>query len=84
MKVLGIKRLTGTFNNRPYDNYYLSGQSNNEGIICGIVQDQLVKVPAKVLHECVDENNVSSLLDMDVDFYYNSFRNVVKVFIKEV
>ena len=85
MKVLGIKRLTGTYENRPYDNYYLfcSRYSNQEGIICGACPDETVKVKADVLHECVAEENVKSLLGLDIDVYLNSYKNVVKVFVKE-
>lgn len=87
MKVIGIKRQKGTYEGRTYDNYvvYAQQNSNNEqsSVICGYCPNLNVKVKAHIMHECVNEDQVKNLLGHEIDCYYDSYKNVCKVFVKD-
>lgn len=82
MKVIGLKRVTGTFNDKPYDNYNIYCLPDyNDGVVFGYTPN-CIKVKATVLHECVMPENIKSLENQNIDFYYDAYRNVTKVFVK--
>lgn len=81
MKLVGIKRVKGTFNDRPYDNYNLYvTDDNSDGVIFGDCP-RCIKVKADIMHSSVPEEDLKKLKNIRIDFYYNAYKNVVKVIV---
>lgn len=88
MKVIGIKHQVGTFEDKKtnkkydFDNYYLyldDELANNETSQYYGVCPQVVKVKASILHQVVSPDKMEKLLNRDVDFLYDVYRNVALV-----
>lgn len=79
MKIVGIKRVQGTFNDKKYDNYNLYvTDDNTDGIVFGDCP-RIIKVKSDVLHSSVPEEDIKKLKNIRCDFYYNAYKQVVKV-----
>ena len=86
MIVKGILRNSGVYEGNNYDNYVIYGSNESKKgrtVICGDPTDLAIKVKSDILHEMVKESDVPKLLGHNVDFYYNSYKNVCKVFLAE-
>lgn len=82
MKVVGVKHQSGTYDKRQFDNYYIYGvgdQNDNDDIQFYGVCPQCVKVKASVLHQVCAADKVAKLIDRNVYFFYDSYKNVVVV-----
>lgn len=82
MKVVGVKHMTGSFNDRAYDNYYIycvADQTDNDTSQFYGVCPQCVKVKASLLHTVVAPDKIQKLLDREVEFLYDSYKNVALV-----
>ena len=79
-KVIGIKENRGTFNEKPYCNYYIYLQIENNVNDCGICVEH-VKVKEDVLNAILKNRGLtdkSEFVGMNVEnVYYDSYKNVV-------
>ena len=79
MKLVGLKRVQGTFNDKPYDNFYLYvTNENTEGIVFGECPSS-IKVKSDVMLSSIPEEDLKKLKNIKIDFYYNRYNQVVKV-----
>lgn len=82
MKIVGVKHQTGEFNNKPYDNYRIyyvdETKQDNDGMTFGICPTY-AKVRASVLHEVCAPDKVNKLIQREVNFFYDAYKNVVKM-----
>lgn len=81
MKVVGVQHQIGTFNNLPYDNYriYTIDESRQDPNMVFGVCPMVTKVKASVLHQVVASDKIQKLIDRNVMFYFDAYKNVVKV-----
>lgn len=85
MKVVGVRHQTGIYEKKPYDNYYIYGvgvQNDSEDSQYYGVCPQMVKIKASILHEVVAPDKVMKLIDREVNFFYDSFKNVAMVHVE--
>ena len=85
MKVIGIARQQGEYEGRRYDNFLLycsTDPSNGTTYIGGYCPNMKVKVKSNIMSDCVNLDQVANLVGHDVDFYYDSYKNVCKVLVK--
>lgn len=82
MKVVGVRHQTGIYNKMSFDNYYIYGvgdQNDNDDVQFYGSCPQCVKVKASVLHQVCAPDKVAKLIDRNVNFFYDSYKNVVVV-----
>lgn len=81
MIVKGIKHSTGEYNGNKYDNYilYVINQDDNNTIgLC----PEIVKVKSSLISEVINPLNIDSLIDRDINFYYDRYGKVVQISVK--
>ena len=81
MVVCGVDHKTGEFNGKPWDNYYLYvvDDTKKDGSSFGVCPTK-VKVSAQVMHQFCSPDQIQAVLKQNVDFYYDAYKNVCKVF----
>lgn len=84
MKIVGVKHMTGEFDGKSFDNYYLYGTDDNTNDkiqIYGICPN-CIKVKASILHQVVAADKIEKLIGRSVECYYDSYKNVALVNVK--
>lgn len=84
MKIVGVKHMTGEYDNRPFDNYYLYGidENTNDKIQIYGTCPNCIKVKASVLHQVVAADKIEKLIGRSVECFYDSYKNVALVNVK--
>ena len=80
MKVIGIKHLTGTFNDRPYDNYNIYCINENDPNMLIGYSTQVIKVKSQLLNDQYPDPK--QLINKEIDCFYDSYKNVVQINLK--
>ena len=79
LKVVGCKRVQGTFEGNPYDNYNVYCiETDDDKVLFGVCP-QNIKVKSDVLHRLVKPEQIKALENKTVMFYYDAYKKVIKV-----
>lgn len=77
-KIVGIKHLTGTFNDKPYDKYhiYVVNDVDNENVI-GTCPN-VYKVKAAMINSICSPDQIERLIGMNCEVYFDAYKNVAQ------
>lgn len=84
-KIIGFRRATGTYEGKPYDNFYLVTTATSRKYY-GVTANE-TKVKTAIILDCVPEiadgdfieNHPQVLLGVYVEFFYNRFGQVADI-----
>lgn len=86
MKVVGVKHNVGTFDDPKtgkainFDSYqvFCTEDVIDESMQFGVCP-KVIKVKAAVLYQIVAPDKINKLIDRNLEFYYDAYRNVSKI-----
>lgn len=80
MRIVGVQHMVGEYEGKPFDNYriYTVDQDRQNQETYGVCP-MYTKVKASVLHQVVAPDKINKLIDKNVMFYFDAYKNVVKV-----